>query len=186
MVAQCAVVALPDRLTAMPATITAGDTVRLRLTVADASAADGGTLTLSLAGAESLTVTGVASGAAWDVTVTNLQTAALGSGTYRWLTRLVESGVTRTVGTGTVVVEADLATVGAGAAVSWEETTLAVVEAALNNTISGEMRMYMIAGRQVMTLQPAELMRIRAQLKNEIARQRRGSAFGKIQVAFTR
>lgn len=186
MVAQCAVVALPDRLTAMPATITAGDTVRLRLTVADASAADGGTLTLSLAGAESLTVTGVASGAAWDVTVTNLQTAALGSGTYRWLTRLVESGVTRTVGTGTVVVEADLATVGAGAAVSWDEQTLAVVEAALSNTLTGEMRRYMIAGRQVETFSFKELLELRKQLQRNVAALRRGSAFGKIQVAFTR
>lgn len=179
-------VALPDRLTAMPATFTAGDTVRLRLTVADASAADGGTLTLALAGASTLTASGVAAGAAWDVTLPASETAALERGTYAWRTRLVEDGVTRTVGSGVVTITPDLATLAPGEAQSWDEKTLAIVEAALTGTITGEMRRYMIAGRQVETFSLKELIDLRNQLERRIAAQRRGSAFGKIQVAFVR
>jgi hypothetical protein len=170
----------------MPATLTAGDTVRLRLTVANASAADGGTLTLSLAGASTLTVTGVASGTAWDVTLTNTETAALEQGTYQWRTRLVESGVTYTAASGTVTVLPDLAAMAPGDGQTWDERTLTIVEAALQGTLSGEMRRYMIGGRQVETFSLKELMDLRNQLRRNIASTRRGSAFGKVRVAFTR
>jgi hypothetical protein len=171
-------VALPDRLTSVPATITAGDTVRLTLAVADASAADGGTLSFAMAGAVVLTpITGAANGAAWDVTLSSAVTTTLTAGTYQWRVRLTESGVVRTVQTGATTVVADLATVAAGAAVSWEEKALPIVEAALSGTIEGEMKMFMIGGRQVMTFSLKELMTLRSQLLAAIAA-KRGTTFG--------
>ena len=170
--------ALPDRLTSVPATITAGDTVRLTLTVADASAADGGVLTFAMAGAVVITpITGTANGVDWDVTIPSTVTTTLTAGTYQWRTRLVESAVTRTVQTGVTTVVADLATVAAGETLSWEEKALPVVEAALSGTIEGEMKMFMIGGRQVMTFSLKELMTLRGQLQAAIAG-KRGSSFG--------
>ncbi len=162
----------------MPATITAGDTVRLTLTVADASAADGGALTFAMAGAVVITpITGVANGVDWDVTIPSTVTESLSAGTYLWRTRLVEEAVTRTVQTGATTVVADVAALSAGEALSWEEKALPVVEAALSGTIEGEMKMFMIGGRQVMTFSLKELMTLRGQLQAAIAG-KRGSGFG--------
>jgi hypothetical protein len=61
-----------------------------------------------------------------------------------------------------------------------EERTLAVVEAALAGTIEGETRVYMIAGRQVQTFTPNELMQLRVQLQAAIAMQRTGARAGKV------
>lgn len=152
--------------------------MRLTLAVADASAADGGVLTFAMAGAVVITpITGTANGTDWDVTIPSTVTASLSAGTYQWRTRLVESAVTRTVQTGATTVVADLATLAAGDAVSWEEKALPIVEAALNGTIEGEMKMFMIGGRQVMTFSLKELMTLRGQLQSAIAA-KRGASFG--------
>lgn len=158
--------------------MTAGDTVRLTLTVADASAADGGVLTFAMAGAVVITpITGTANGTDWDVTIPSTVTESLSAGTYQWRCRLVEESVTRTVQTGVTTVVADLAALSAGDALSWEEKALPVVEAALNGTIEGEMKMFMIGGRQVMTFSLKELMTLRGQLQAAIAG-KRGTTFG--------
>ena len=152
--------------------------MRLTLTVADASAADGGTLTFAMAGAVVITpIAGVANGVDWDVTIPSTVTEALSAGTYQWRTRLVEESVTRTVATGVTTVVADLAALSAGDALSWEEKALPVVEAALSGTIEGEMKMFMIGGRQVMAFSFKELMTLRGQLVAAIAG-KRGTGFG--------
>ncbi len=152
--------------------------MRLTLALADASAADGGTLSFAMAGAVVLTpITGTANGTAWDVTLSSAVTTTLTAGTYQWRLRHTESGVVRTVQTGATTVVADLATVAAGAALSWEEKALPVVEAALSGTIEGEMKMFMIGGRQVMTFSFKELMTLRGQLLAAIAA-KRGTTFG--------
>ena len=169
---------LPDRLTAVPAQIVAGDTVRLTLAFSDADATAGGTLTFAMAGAVVITpVEGVANGSAWDVTLSAAVTATLTSGTYQWRTRLVEDGVTRTLTTGVTTAVADLALVSAGDTLSWEETALPIVKAALSGTIEGEMKMFMIGGRQVMTFSLKDLMTLKGQLESAIAAQR-GGTFG--------
>ncbi len=170
--------ALPDRLTSVPATITAGDTVRLTLAFADADATAGGTLSFVMAGAVVIDpIAGVANGAAWDVTIPAYVTEALTAGSYRWRVRHTETSVLRTVSTGVTTVVADLAALSAGAALSWEETALPVVEAALSGTIEGEMKMFMIGGRQVMTFSLKELMTLRSQLQAAVAA-KRGTTFG--------
>jgi hypothetical protein len=121
-------------------------------------------------------VTATDDGAQWTVTLTAAASDALTAGEYRWALRASASGVVQTVASGTLTVAPSLTAPGVDVR-TWEERTLAVVEAALAGTIEGETRMYMIAGRQVQTFSPAELMKLRAQLQTVVATQR-GTGFG--------
>lgn len=164
-------------LTTPPDSITAGDSVQFTVSPNGFRASDGGTLTFALAGMSVLEVTGAANGDAWDVTLTAAQTAALAVGTYRWRLRVAEGATVTTVDTGRLTVEPDLATLSYGSGIGYAERTLAIVEAALTGTLEGEMKMYMIAGRQVQTFSLDELRRHRSALLTEIAALR-GEGFG--------
>jgi hypothetical protein len=126
-------------------------------------------------GADSASVTATNDGAQWTVTLTAAASEALTAGDYRWALRATASGVVQTVASGTLTVTPNLTAPGNDVR-TWEERTIEVVEAALAGTIEGETRMYMIAGRQVQTFSPDELMRLRDRLRNTIAKQRRGGA----------
>lgn len=159
-----------ERLTSIPATITAGDSVAITLTLADYPASDGWSVSWALAGPSVLTVTSTADDDDHLLDATIAETSALTAGLYQYRVRATLSTASYTIEKGTLTVEADLGTASDGDFTAWEETTLAIVEAALAGTIEGEMKMHMIAGRQVMTFTPAELMALRRQLKNAIAR----------------
>ncbi len=160
-----------DRLTSVPNTITAGDTVEMTLAYADFSAANGGTLTFALAGAVVESWTATANGTGFDVTLADTETAALLTGLYQWRTRITEDGVTTTLDWGSLTVAPDLADVAAGDLVSYEAKLLPIVEEALLGTIQGEHRMLMVNGRQLQTFSPKELMALRDQLKANLARE---------------
>lgn len=172
-----------DPLTSLPATITAGDRVDLLLTVSDYPATAGWSLTLAVAGPSVDTWTSTASGAAHALTLPVADTALLAAGTYRWSLKATKAGgYATTVATGVLAVTADLTQAAAGEQASWAETTLAVVEAVIANTATSEMKMYMIGGRQVMSLSLGELMTLRAQLRADVARERSGGR--RAQLAF--
>lgn len=175
-------------LTALPDSILAGDSYAITLTLPDYPATGGWSVTYAVAGGGVDTWTSVANGDAHALTLTAAETGALPAGLYQYSLRAIKAGGTvETLERGTITVERDVAQLAAGEGVSWAETTLAVVEAALSNTLTGEMKMYMIAGRQVMTFSPAELMRLRSQLRTELAIQRGGRpAGGSIQTVFAR
>lgn len=127
-------------------------------------------------GTDDATVTATDDGAQWTVTLTAATSAGLTAGEYRWALRATASGVVQTIASGTCTVTPDLTAIDEDVR-TWEERTLAVVEAALAGTIEGETKMYMIAGRQVQTFSPAELMKLRAQLQTIVSAQR-GTGFG--------
>lgn len=127
-------------------------------------------------GTDDAAVTATDDGARWTCTMSAAVAAGLTPGEYRWALRASASGVVQTLSTGTLAVTPDLTVLGVDVR-TWEERTLAVVEAALTGTIEGEAKLYMIAGRQVQTFTPAELMKMRAQLQTTIAAQRR-AGFG--------
>lgn len=173
-------------LTAIPSEIQAGDSYAITLSLSDYPAPTWA-VTFSLAGAAVLSITSTASDTAHVLTLTAAQTATLGAGTYRFRVRVSNGTSVETVETGSLTVLPDIGAMAEGEGVSWAEKTLAVVEAALSNTLADEMKMYMIAGRQVMTFSPAELMRLRSQLRAEVALQRgRPAAGGTIQTVFAR
>lgn len=163
-----------DDLTAIPAIITAGDSYGIVLSYSDYPATSGWALSFAIAGASVKSWTSSAENDSHRLTLSTSDTSALTAGTYGWRVRASDGTDARVVESGTLVVEADLGELAPNAALSWEEVTLPIVEAALSGTLEGEMQMYMIGGRQVMTFKPSELMEIRAKCKAAIARQRNG------------
>ncbi len=164
-----------------PATLEAGTTVTftqapITTALGVVSPADGWALTWLLRktdGSDDVDVAATDDGARWTVALSATASAALSPGSYRWALRASLSGQVTTLTSGTCTVTPDLSEVDADVR-TWEERTLEVVEAALAGTIEGEMKMYMIAGRQVMTYGPDELMRLRDRLQAAVNIARRG------------
>jgi hypothetical protein len=148
------------RLTAVPQRIIAGDSVEMTLSDSDFAASDGGVLTFALAGSTALSVTGVVNGDAWDVTVTAAQTANLAAGNYQYRVRIVEGALSKTITTGTWTVD-DLSDVSD--LTYWQEIK-AACRVARTSILSGEAKMMMIAGRQMMfhSLEEVDAMEARA------------------------
>lgn len=88
---------------------------------------------------------------------------AVTAGIYRYIERVNNAGTgdVSTVGEGTVQIELDLATAPAGATLTFWEKTVAIVEAALTNTLTANQQSYQIAGRAVNKIPVKELMQIR-------------------------
>jgi len=173
-------------LTAVPQTITAGDSYAITLSLSDYPAPTWA-LSFALAGADVLTVTSTAAGTAHLLTLTALQTAALGAGLYQYRVRATSAGTVDTVTTGTLTVAPDVGALVAGEGVSyWQTLKDAAEQALLTLMTGGAMQMVMIQGRQTMFRSPDECRRIIAQCEQRLAAQRRGSAFGRVLVEFVR
>ena len=164
-----------DDLTAIPATITAGDSYGIVLTYSDYPATSGWSLELAVAGRSVSTWTSTDEGDAHRLTLTTAETTALGAGTCSYRIRATDGTDARTVETGTLVVEADLAELAPGAATSYWETLLTSAQEALTAIMAGQgASMYMIGGRQWMFKSADECLRVIAQCEQRIARQRNG------------
>ncbi len=166
-----------EPFTQIPATITAGDSLALRLSLSAYPATAGWSLAWILNGPTNQAVEFAPDGEAFAATIPADSTSTWDAGTYRWLLRASQGATTITVQSGGLDVQPDLATALPGASASWEERTLVVVEAALSGTLEGGMKLYMIAGRQVQTLSVGELTKLRAELRATIQMQR-GEGFG--------
>lgn len=171
------------RLTAIPATITAGDTVGVTLSLSDYPAPTW-SLNWALAGVDVLdkdSTDNTDDGTSHDLDLTAVETAALGAGNYSWRLRVTDGTTVRTYSSGILLVQADLGEMAAGEALSYEETTLSIIEAALTNTLTSEMKSYLVQSggsmQQVGMIPPLELLRIRDDFKARIAVQR-GEGFG--------
>jgi len=164
-----------DDLTAIPATITAGDSYGIVLSYSDYPATSGWGLSFAIAGASTQAWDSTADGDAHRLTLATTETAALAAGTYTWRIRATDGTDTRTIDFGSLVVEPDIGELAPGEALSFAEKTLSVVEAALAGTLEGEMKMYMIGGRQVMTFTFDELLRLRATLTAEVQAKKYGT-----------
>lgn len=164
-----------DDLTAIPATLTAGDSYGIVLSLSDYPATSGWSLDFAIAGPSVKAWTSAADGDGHRFTLSTADTTALTAGTYQWRVRATDGTNARVIQSGTLVVEADLGEVAPGATLSFAEEALPIVEAALRGTLEGEMKMYMIAGRQVMTFTPDELMRLRGTLSAEVQARRTGT-----------
>lgn len=177
---------MPTTLTAVPNSLTAGDSYAITLSLSDYPATAGWSVKLALAGLSVAEVISVASGADHTLTLASATTAALSAGTYQYRLRVVNGSDAQTIETGVLAVMADLAALGPGEGQAWAEKTLAIVESVLANTATSEMKSYMIGGRQVQSLSLDELRRLRAELRREVVALRAGSVFGKVAVSFVR
>lgn len=146
-----------DQLTALPSEITAGTTVKFKRTPSDHPSNDGWTLTLYIAGATKLTVVGVADGlGGYDFTLTPANTDDLTPpGNYDWFERASKGGevydsrTSPTLRSGVVKVLRDVATAADGDFQSFEEKSLAALQASLTASLTDDIQDYQIAGRAV-------------------------------------
>lgn len=169
----------PTIPTGEPTRAVAGDTWLWQQVFGDYPSTEGWSITYRFRGANILdTASGevVYSGTTATVTIAATNTATLTPGTYYWQAIATGSGTyagrVHTAGSGVLEVTTNLDLAAEGDALTWEERTLPVVEAALSGKVTDDMASYMIAGRQVVTIPLNELRQLRASLKREIARQR--------------
>jgi hypothetical protein len=73
---------------------------------------------------------------------------------------------------GRIMCEPNLALANAGAALSYEEQTLLVLEAAIQGRLTADIENYSIAGRSVSKIPARELLALRGQFKAIVWRQR--------------
>ena len=92
------------------------------------------------------------------------------AGTCRWVERVTHGdGRLLDVASGSVVVTADLAAARAGDLQSWEEKTLAIVEAALAGRLTSDIESYQILGRAVSKIPAKDLLRLRGELRATVS-----------------
>ena len=164
-----------------PASFEAGTTVAFTqaaasTTLGTVSPATGWSLSWLLRktdGTDEANVLATDDGTLWTVTFSAALSGALAAGECRAGRRATKALETVTLAQSTVTVTPNLSLGGVDVR-TWEERTLEAVEAALSGTVDGALKMYMIAGRQVMTYTPDELMKLRARLQATIAAQRTG------------
>jgi len=173
-------------LTAIPDTLTAGDSLSVTLSLSDYPATAGWVISCALAGPTVLTATATASGNTHVLALTSVQTASLTPALYQWRLRATLSSVVETFDRGTMLVAADLGTAAGGDITSYPERMLALCRTARESILSGEMKMMMIGGRNVTFHTLADVNREEAHWRRALARELRGgSAFGKVSVGFT-
>ena len=167
-----------------PAQFEAGTTVRFTqsaVTTAfgDVSPATGWSLTWLLRGPGEADAIATDDGTIWTVNLSATDTRPLPSGGYTWALRATASGDVVTLAQGSCTVTVDMAEAIAGDVQTWEERTLAVVEAALSGNLTDAVQSYMIGDQQVFKIGIEKLMTIRAQLRSAVAQQRNASGFGR-------
>jgi hypothetical protein len=167
-----------------PAQFEAGTTVRftqLPVTSAfgDVSPAAGWSLTWLLRGPGEADALATDDGAIWTVNLSATATRALSPGPYTWALRASAGGDVVTIASGRCTVTVDMAEAVAGDVQTWEERTLAVVEAALSGNLTDAVQFYMIGDQQINRIPIEKLMAIRTQLQSAVAQQRSAAGFGR-------
>jgi hypothetical protein len=109
-------------------------------------------------------------------------TASLNPGPFRYAERLTNSGtgeIYDITGDELVInIEPNVASAAAGAFNTWEERTLAVVEAAIAGRLTSDIQAYQIAGRSVSKIPIQQLRVIRGELRAAIWRQNNPGQLG--------
>jgi hypothetical protein len=172
----------PSIRTRWPPYLTAGATFKINRAFADYGTGDWN-YSLLFAGAQ------VANFSQGQITVSDAQTFSVtlapvdtqklnpsgaASAPYTYVERLtaVSDGEIVDVCSGRIMVEPNLALAAAGDALSFEEKTLLVLEAAVQGRLTSDIENYSIAGRSVSKIPARELLQLRGQFKAIVWRQR--------------
>lgn len=177
---------MPD-LTSVPASIIAGDSYIITLSPSAYPASAGWTVKFAANGPGAIAKDTTPSGDSHVLTLTTNDTASLEAGRYQYRLRAERTGgIAETYDRGGIQVEIDIGSAGPGELQSHAERMLALCKTARENILRGEMKMYMIGGRQVMLHTLADVAKEEAHWRRELARERRGSAFQRRPVTFVR
>lgn len=171
------VLSVPDPLSRVPVTFAAGDSVALQLAYGDYPAPTWAG-TLYLRGPSSLNVTGTATGTEHAFTISTANSVNLQPGTYTYSVRMVSGSTTTTVEKGRLTVSPNIATAAPGELESYAEQQLAICRTARENILRGEMKLYMIGGRQVQLHSLDELQRMESYWLTQVQMER-GLGFGR-------
>lgn len=169
----------------VPDLIYAGDTVIFDVpSFKDAigTVIDSGTYTLNWyartnTASEGATITGVAEGDGWRITVPSSTTTDFDAGLWTWQAIATYGSVQYTAGRGQFTVKATASYSGTPGAFddrSRAEIDLSYVEAAIRTLSQGGMvQEYSIGGRSLRRYKMTELLELRSTLQNEVAMERR-------------
>jgi hypothetical protein len=181
--------AIPTRY---PPAFAAGNTLKVDRRFANFANTDF-TYTLYLAGTAVLNkaATADADGVTFHLVLAPTDTAPLNTtaqpAPYAYVERLSDTttGEIYDVRSGRIMVNPNFATVAAGAMVSFEEQTLAVIESVLQNRITADIEQYAIAGRSITKIPVRELLQLRGQYRALVWKQRNpGKLMNPVEVVF--
>lgn len=164
-----------------PADLMAGDTATWTKALADASPADGSTLSYAIVGptvvdGTKLTITPGTDD--WTVTIPGSVTALWIAGTYAWTAFVTLAGARRVVDEGVITVRANAATVSAPV-ISHAAQMVDLLEAEIQARITGTggaHDSYAINGRSIGKMKMAELEQLRDRYRLELWRERNQNA----------
>lgn len=155
--------------TSVPASVTAGDTLTWRISLADYPASDGWALKYRLISlSNKYDITAAADGDDHLVTVAAATSAAYVAGAYAWIAYATKGTERYTIGQGSLAIQADLAAQAAGYDTrSHAKKTLAAIEAWIEARDPGVAE-YEIAGRRMKYIPKAELLAMRSRYQAEV------------------
>jgi hypothetical protein len=172
---------IPD---SVPLNFPAGTTVKYTRSLDDFAPSDGWAYTIYLNGltAKFNKAASVQDPATFLIEFVPTDTASLPPGPYRFAERLVNSGLGETYDLRgdmlVIIIEPNVASSAAGAFQTFEERTLAVLEAAIGGNLTGGIQSYQISGRAVSKYKMAELMSLRGMFRAAVWRQQHPGQLG--------
>lgn len=161
---------MPNELTALPESFSAGTTVAYTKSFTDYPASTW-TLTLYIAGVIVASFEAVANsvnGDAFDVTIP--ATAAIEPGFYQWVERVAYDGDVYEVASGKLTVNDNLATARDGDSQLWLERAIPVLRAHVEGRLTAGMQSYAIAGRAVTKIPIDEAVKMLDRFEGRLAR----------------
>jgi hypothetical protein len=171
---------IPDEV---PTIIVAGTTVKFHRSFDDFQASDGWAYTFYANGALNVfnkAATTNPDGNSFDIVLDASLTASVAAGRYTVDEVLIKGSEefhpTRDLQQ--LLIEGNVRTASAGAYISHIERTLAIIEAAIENKLTGDMLSYQIAGRSVVKIQPKELFQFRGYYRAKLWRMQNPGRLG--------
>lgn len=166
-----------------PKTFRAGDTVTWTEDGTTFPASKGWTMKYTISGSSTISVTGVASGDGYLISLTAAQTAGLVSGTYV-LAQFVEIGsgaaiVRQTLSTTSVDVQRNLSTAYAGDARTHLQRVLESIRAVIESRATKADTQITIAGRSIAHIPLGELMKYYTQYEYWVAEEKKRDRIAK-------
>jgi hypothetical protein len=173
----------PITPSSVPTNFPAGTTVKFSRSLNDFLASDGWIYTIYLNGlTQKFNKAATVLDNVFQIEFVPSDTASLNPGPYRYAERLTNSGtgeVFDITGDELVInIEPNVGSATAGVFNTFEERTLAVVEAAISGRLTADLQSYQIAGRAVTKIPIAELRTIRGELRAAIWRQNHPGQLG--------
>ena len=167
----------------VPSHFTAGTSVQFTRSLDDFLPSDGWVYTIYLNGLTQKfsSVASIIDGQ-FQIVFAPTDTASLNPGPYRYAERLSNAGTGQVfdiTGDERVInIEPNVGSSAAGTFNTWEERTLAIIEAALSGRFTADIQAYQIAGRSVSKIPIVELRQIRGQLLSAIWQQNNPGRLG--------